>query len=90
MTKFVEVDVTPDGRVYLEYWFTSISGLCGRILPIVMSEGTVHALVPEGTSHARAIQLKVGGLNEYELESRWLYQYVESFLKKSSSNILVI
>lgn len=84
-----EVDVTSEGRRYLQYWFTDIGGLCGKMLPTVMSEGTIYALVPEGTPHVRSIELRAGGINDCDLDSRWLYPYVESFLLRSSADIFV-
>jgi hypothetical protein len=89
MKNVIELDVTAPGREYFRHWFDGLPGLCARMLPFVASQGRISAIVPEGTSEARAIQFTAGGLGEFCPLSGWLIPHVTDRLKESARGILL-
>lgn len=89
MKNVIELDVTAPGREYFKHWFGGLPGLCARMLPFVESQGRISAIVPEGTSEARAIQFTAGGLGEFCPLSSWLIPHVMERFKGSDRGILL-
>lgn len=85
----IQVEVTADGREYVHDRFRQIPGLSARVVPQVIEQGEVLAIVPKDTSFHRATQFEAGGLTELNLTSRWLIPHVIQELKGRSNGFFL-
>jgi hypothetical protein len=90
MKGFVELDVTPDARNYIGEYLTGIEGLAERLAPLIAATGSIHAIVPDGTSLERAIQFEAGGFDTGGAISHWLSPLVMARIGKSPDGLFII
>lgn len=90
MKGFVELDVTPDARNYIGGYLEKLKGLAERLAPLIATTGSIHAIVPDGTSLERAIQFEAGGFNIGGASSHWLFPLVMARIGKSGDGLFII
>ena len=90
MKGFFELDVTPDARNYIGEYLTGIEGLAERLAPLIAATGSVHAIVPDGTSFERAIQFEAGGLTDVDLFHEWLFPLVMARIGRFPDGLFII
>jgi hypothetical protein len=90
MKGFVELDVTPDARNYIGGYLAKVKGLAERLAPLIAATGSVHAIVPDGTSLERALQFETGGLTTGGVSSHWLFPLVMARIRRFPDGLFLI
>jgi hypothetical protein len=90
MKGFVELDVTPDARNYIGRYLAKNEGLAERLEPLIAATGSVHAVVPDGTSLERALQFNAGGLTTADTSYDWLFPLVIARIGRFPDGLFII
>ena len=90
MHGFIELDVSPDAKSYIGRYLAKNEGLAERVAPLIAAAGSIHAIVPDGTSLERAIQFEAGGYNTGGAISHWLSPLVMARIGKSPDGLFII
>src|SRR5258706_11766247 len=84
------IELQDDGLKYVQESLEDWGSLAGKHLPFSLSEGRAFALLPEGTSIARAKEFTTGGLLLGLRDSRWIAQRYFAFRRATRNSVIFV